>query len=200
VNEKTAFPLCWPAGFKRTPSHLRSRAKFQQTLERAQNKLHDELRRLGARDVIVSTNVPLRRDGGIYATWNNGRQPDDTGVAVYFTRKGKQQVMACDTWGKLHENLYAIALSVEAMRGLARWGVSDILERAFTGFAALPSSVVTPRDWREVLGCPDAITLEDANEAYKRARSKAHPDNGGSSEQFHAINAAWAQAEQELQP
>jgi hypothetical protein len=199
VTEKTAFPLCWPAGFKRTARHLRTGSKFKQTLDAAQRNLRRELSLLGARDLIISTNVPLRQDGGIYATWANGKQPDDVGVAVYFTRKGKPQVLACDTWSKIHENLYAIALSVGAMRGLDRWGVSDILDRAFTGFAALPSSIVTPLDWREVLGCPDAITLEDANDAYKRARSKAHPDNGGTSEQFHAINAAWAQAEQELQ-
>ena len=154
-----------------------------------------ELERLGARKLILSTNIELRLDGLPYA---NRTEPQDRGAAVFFEHKGKQMAFGCDRWSKVGDNIHAIALTIGALRGIARWGTGDMMEAAFTGFAALPSSIVTPRDWRETLECPDARTLEDANEAYKRARGKAHPDKGGTDVEFHAINQAWAQAEAEL--
>lgn len=190
----TAFPLCWPAGRKRTQRPTRS--AFQTGAERAKNNLMREIRLLGGSSVILSTNVKLRHDGFPYA---NQKEPDDRGVAVYFKRYDKDMAFACDSWDKVGDNIHAIALTIESLRGIERWGGGDMMERAFTGFAALPSSVVVARDWREVLECPDARTLEEANEAYKRKRSEAHPDKKtGSHDAFLAINRAWAQAEAEL--
>ncbi len=36
------------------------------------------------------------------------------------------------------DNIQAIRKTIEAMRGLERWGVSDMLQRTFSGFKALP--------------------------------------------------------------
>lgn len=165
-----AFPLAWPAGWPRTPASKRSRPRFGgrgynqgAASGKAQQFLLDELRRLGARNVVLSTNIELRRDGLPYA-----RQTitDDPGVAVYFTFKGQQRVIPCDRWDRVADNMYAIALSIEALRGLDRWGAGNMVEAAFSGFRSLPPmNGTTGRGWWEVLGIPvDAARslIEDA--------------------------------------
>jgi hypothetical protein len=60
-----AFPLAWPQGWPRTPSHKRTynhQLKLS-TFDSARDKLLDELRKLSARSVVLSTSIPLRRDG-----------------------------------------------------------------------------------------------------------------------------------------
>jgi hypothetical protein len=40
----------------------------------------EELRRLGATNIVVSTNVPVKADGLLYA---DNKRLDDPGIAVY---------------------------------------------------------------------------------------------------------------------
>jgi hypothetical protein len=56
-------------------------------------QLADELRLLGASNVIVSTNIPTKSDGLPYA---DDRNIGDPGIAVYFDFKKKRLVMARD--------------------------------------------------------------------------------------------------------
>jgi hypothetical protein len=83
-------------------------------------------------------------------------------------------VMACDTWESTAENAHAIELALEALRQIERTGASQILERAFTGFAALPSS--THRSWRQVLELTAAPSPEDVKAAFRRLVRLRHPD------------------------
>jgi hypothetical protein len=97
-------------------------------------------------------------------------------------------VLACDQYEQIHENIRAIGKTIEALRGIERWGASDMLDRAFTGFEALPA----PKVWWEVLGLtgPSATRSEIAI-AYRRASNEAHPDKpGGSHDKMAAVNAA----------
>jgi hypothetical protein len=180
------YPLTWPQGWPRTPAYKRERSSFKVTPGAAMTDLLEELRRLGARDVIISSNLALRGDGLPYA-----RQPkhDDEGIAVYFTRKGVDMVLACDKYGRREENMRAISKTIDAIRGIERWGSSDMMERAFTGFTALPSPVAL--SWRDVLDPADPLG------SYRRLRSQAHPDRGGSDAEFAKIEAAWAAYEKE---
>jgi hypothetical protein len=184
--------LTWPDGWKRTPKHLRAHSPFKiESTDRAFRELMDELGRLGARAVIISSNLKLRQDGYPYST-----QPrnDDEGIAIYFTRKGKDVVLACDKFAKREANMRAITKTIEAIRGIERWGSSDMMERAFTGFTALPSSA---ESWWGVLGvAPNARPVE-IEAAYRRRRSETHPDRGGSAEDFDAVQRAFEQARRE---
>ncbi|KAF7958244.1 hypothetical protein AWV80_01355 [Cupriavidus sp. UYMU48A] len=104
---------------------------------------------------MISTNVPLRQDGLPYASY---RKVDDEGVAVYFTLDGQQMSFACDRWNKVEHNMHAIVKTIDALRGIARWGTGDMMRAAFTGFAALPSPS-TVRSWREIIGVrPGSVT------------------------------------------
>src|SRR5689334_12462943 len=88
-----AFPLCWPAGWPR--GRRRERARFDTSLAATRDGLFAELARMGARQIILSTNLELRRDGLPYA---NQREPADPGIAVYFRWKDKPMTFACDRW------------------------------------------------------------------------------------------------------
>lgn len=182
MTEANAYPLAWPQGWPRTKHPAKSR--FSVTPDKAQQELRWEIERLGGRYPVVSSNVPTRRDGMIYAT----ARPDnnDHGVAVYFERNGKQMVFACDRWDRIQDNLRAIQKTIEAMRGVERWGASDMMERAFSAFEALPS----PQTAWQVLGVSKGASSDDINAAYRRKAMESHPDTGGSTDAMAALNEA----------
>lgn len=184
-----AYPLCWPAGWKR--SRADQYGRFHVGFAKSRDLLLKEIRLLGGRDSIISSNIPLRRDGLPYANTN---QPDDTGVAVYFKYKDKSMCFASDSYRKVEDNMRALALTIGAIRGMERWGASDMMERAFTGFLQLASPMSF--DWRDVLGINTDADWSEAEAAYKTARSSAHPDKGGSPEAFNRVEEAFKVAKQ----
>lgn len=195
-EQKTAYPLTWPAGKPRGRSSERSR--FDTTFSKARSNLIDELDKLGARKTILSTNIELRLDGLPYA---NRAEPKDRGVAVYFERNGKSMAFCSDRWDRVGDNIHAIALTIGALRGIARWGTGDMMEAAFTGYAALPApTAVSAVHWRTVLGVSADATLQQVEAAYKRLRGETHPDReGGTDDLFNAVQLAWQQAQGDMQ-
>lgn len=185
-----AFPLHWPEGWPRTKSPQRSR--FDVTLADARDELFAEIARMGGSYPVLSTNLELRQDGLPRASQ---RDPADAGVAVYFMRKGKQMVFACDRWDRTKDNMRAIQKTIEAMRGIDRWGASDMLERAFSAFVALPSSSAK-KSWRETLGFPPNVTptRDGIDTAYRTKAKRAHPDVGGSDAAMAELTAAREEA------
>lgn len=193
-----AYPLTWPAGWPRTPRHQREHGAFDGTLDRIRVALLKEINLivLGVAQaryytiksqIVISSNMPLRRDGEIHA---GAREPDDPGVAVYFERKKIRVCLACDKFDRVWKNLRAIQKTVEAMRGIERWGSSQLLDRAFTGFAALEHRT-GPSCW-ETLGL-DAPALDEIQviAAFREQAKAVHPDvPGGSEDAFRELNAA----------
>lgn len=192
-----AFPLQWPAGRARTPAAKREQANFDCTLRRARDVLIAEVQRLVGRyaqpHTVISSNLALRQDGLPLASQPRGMN-DDPGVAVYFTRKGQQMSFACDRWLRVEHNMRAIVKTIEALRGIERWGTGEMVEAAFTGFMALPAP--TPRTWRDVLGAHGERSLEAIEACYRRLRSEAHRAND--TDAFMAVNEAWEQAKKEF--
>jgi hypothetical protein len=200
-----AYPLQWPAGRKRTDNWRRENAKFEVTFARARDNIVAEIGRLAGRypdpQIVISTNIALRRDGLPLA---NQRQPDDPGVAVYFLYKKRQMSFACDRWRKIEHNMQAIAKTIEALRGIARWGTGDMLEAAFTGFTALPpppaagpGAAPAQRTWRDVFGT-GVHTRAQLQEVYRRLAGAYHPDRGGDPSKMAELNRARDEALQEL--
>lgn len=187
-----AYPLHWPVGWPRTDRWRRESGRFQAKMAASRQHLMDEIRRMGGRYPVLSTNVELRRDGLPYA---NQREPDDPGVAVYFEYDGKQMVFACDRWRTVAANVRAIGKSIEAIRGIERWGASDMMERAFAAFEALPppGEEKPPSCW-SVLDITPAADVQAIEAAYRHAARKAHPDAGGSDAAMSRVNWARDQA------
>lgn len=184
-----AYPLQWPVGYPRTKYPARS--KFRETFAYGIRSINRELKLLGAKDVVISTNIPLRNDGLPYSSF---KLPEDNGVAVYFTLFNNSCVFACDKWDKIEHNIKAILLTIEALRGIDRWGVSEMLKRSFTGFKALPASEAS-KAWWEVLNVSQYATEEEIKTAYRSLAKKYHPDiNKINPEYFNTIQKAYEDA------
>ena len=186
-----AFPLQWPAGVPRTAPYARKDAPFTTTLAISRDDMAREVRLMGGSLPVISTNVALRRDGLPYS---GQRTPDDPGVALYFQRRGKSMVFACDRWRKVEHNMRAIVKTIEALRGIERWGSADMVEQAFSGFVGLPAPSKTEW-WREVLGLPAGpVTAAEIDAAFRARAAAAHPDTGGSDVAMANLNRARADA------
>ena len=178
-----AYPLYWPDGWPRTPPSQRRRARFKATQWRATQDLLNELKLMKAQKPIISTNIVLRRDGLPMA----GRAiPTDPGVAIYFDRKGKQQVIACDQFDIVGDNIRAVGLTIEALRAIARHGATTLLDRAFQGFAALPAH----KSWSDILGIRADMPNNEVEKIIRDKTIKHHPDRGGAVEVFQEIQTA----------
>jgi hypothetical protein len=196
-----AYPLAWPEGwprtlradqkqgwaaFKRQVDNGRYRSGQAWTFAAARDALLEEVWKHKPQSVTLSSNFQPGKNGPV----EGRKRPDDEAVAIYFQRKGKPYVMACDRYGDAEGNMRSLALALEAMRQLERHGGGTMMERAYEGFAALPA----PKRWWEILGvAPDATTpeVESAHRAKARA---AHPDAGGSDAAMAELNAARDQA------
>lgn len=178
-----AYPLQWPHGWDRTLPP-RQKGRFQKTLAGSLEFLQTELRLLGAKNLILSSNYTLGQSS-----------PADPGVCAYFEFKGIHYAIPCDRWSRVEHNVAAIGLTVEAMRGMERWGAKNMIQAMFSGFKALPAAAgVAKKPWWEVLAV-DRATPWPAIEANYRSLSKTrHPDAGGSVEAMTELNEAIQEA------
>jgi len=212
----TAYPLQWPTGWPRAHPMQMRRGKFgvrsyrngssykslnDITVSEATRRILSELETMGidSQDVVISTSVKLRLDG---LPRSGEKEPDDSGAAVYWvTAAGDHRVMAIDRYYTVADNLAAIAATLDAMRAIERHGGAQILDRAFTGFTALPAPGES-KSWRDILDVPDHgdkdSQLARAKMHYRACASANHPDKGGDSARMAEINKAWEQAQKEL--
>jgi hypothetical protein len=187
-------PLYWPEGWPRTPAGKQDRGwQFKQrgsagwrdqlpTFASARDRLYDELQRLGATSPIISTNHPTDRYG---VPTESKRRVSDEGVAIYFKLNGRPMAMACDRFDNAAANMRSLGLAIEAMRQLERHGGGTMIERAFTGFVALPSNSA----W-DVLGLRPGASRDEITKAYRAKAMECHSDHGGSDEKMARLNVA----------
>ena len=188
-----SFPLKWPAGKSVTPAMARRRAMFDTTMGKARDFLIKELKMLGATHVVISSNVETYKKGTrdvMYADQTAAKS--EPGVAVYYQWDGVAYCMACDKWDSVTDNLQALNKSVNAIRGLERWGTGDMVKAAFAGFKELPGPGV--KSCWEVLGINITTDKATIKKAYRILADKFHPDKGGSHELMSELNVAYMDA------
>lgn len=182
------YPLVWPEGWVRTVSHSRQRARFAVnnnpvSFHAAGKQLMDELRRLGAQQVRLTTNVSLKRDGQPRGM----KEPDDPGASCLFILSGQQRAFACDRWRRVADNITAMARHVESLRAIERYGVGN-LNQAFAGYA--PRLQAAAVEWWLVLGVQKTATPDQVEAAYRQLARTHHPDAGGSAYQMAKLSEA----------
>ena len=187
------YPLQFPVGKERNKSP--ENARFgEHTVAQASIWLRKEIEKLGGKNLVISCNLMLKLDGLPYS---GQKKPSDCGVAVYFKLKDKEQCFPCDRWNSVEHNLWAIYKSIEAIRGLERWGAKDMMESAFKGFQALPSpEQVTNTKVRYFSGCN---SLSEGKERFRNLVQELHPDKGGNQDDFMELNSQFTQFKQSME-
>lgn len=214
AQKRDPYPLQWPDGWERTIN--RSIPKFSaENFARIRDRVIRSLRKRGS-NVVITSDLPTRGDGLPYAD----ARCKDPGVAVWWVEKGKEMVVACDRWRLLPYNLSAIDRTLEALRGIDRWGAATLVDKAFSGFAALPPPggtsegsdvVMAPAmpSWREVFdvatNLSDVLSKADifnlVKGRYRSMIDRVHPDKAGAHadvNQTVILNAAFEAAQKEL--
>jgi hypothetical protein len=168
--------------------------------------LERELRELRAKNILLQmfvTQRDCRNDGWIRAD----ARPSEPGVILTFDSKHGPLSYPCDTFRDWQSNVRAIALALEALRKVDRYGVTKRGEQ-YTGFGQLPpaggtSRTLTPEAAALVVVCLSGYEI-DADEDvpavlldydsfqwhYREAAKNTHPDAGGSTEAFQNLQAA----------
>lgn len=192
-----AFPLQWPPGWERTK--FRKSSPYKVTTEGAFKDLLGGLRLLGASEIVISSNVPLRSDGTMYRGDHTEKRLVDPGVAVYWRQHDGRgelvpRVIPCDAWHTVRENLRALGMAVEYIRGLKRCGAGEIQERSLAGFALLPERAGEHFDPWEVLGLERGASRDEVQRKLRELTRTEHPDHGGSNERFARITRAHREA------
>lgn len=182
-------PLSWPVTKPRYKGSRKSASfgagRRGARIDESVQDLARELALFRARDVVITYN--RRQD----------QQKEDPGAAVYFElpNLGKH-VLAVDRWDRTGDNLRAIALHVQSLRGQDRWGVGSVAE-AFAGYKAL-AAVGEKKPWFQVLGFTEPPSYPQAEQKYMELMRLHHPDRGGNSNQAAEITAAWADGRREM--
>jgi hypothetical protein len=189
----------WPR--KETPS--RRRAPFKSAYNATLDLLERELRHLGAQQIEIQIDLDrskIRNDG-----WpaSNAR-PTSPKVILSFIASRQPgapvRVFPCDRFAYWEDNLRAIALSLEALRKVDRYGVTTSGEQ-YAGFKQIAStstttinaeqasailSEITGHHRSNILSSPDM-----AKDAIRRAIAFTHPDrNAGDRTAYDRVDAA----------
>jgi hypothetical protein len=198
------------------PAHTRQQSRFDSTWTSTLDLLGREVEHLRGRDVVIEVDVPergIRQDGRLRAD----ARAESPAVVVAFESKHGPMQYRCDrfvepAWRRgvdWQQNVRAIALTLEALRAVDRYGAVDTGQQ-YAGFKALPAGRAMPAShmtWDQALevlgqwgrvprGLP-AIPGEYVNTdpttlrgLHRSARRWAHPDRNDGDQ------TAWDQVEQ----
>jgi hypothetical protein len=96
AEKKEVWPLSWPQDWPRTrPQDQKAMASWKKTANQYRDALVTELARMESPSAVISSNVPLNLRGAM----TPGVEPRDVGVAVYFSRKAKEDFSWQDILG-----------------------------------------------------------------------------------------------------
>jgi hypothetical protein len=184
-------------------------AWFKVNIFKTRELLEFELKKIDARNVVLYTmHSPeaLRRDGWVRAD----KAPRGPGVILEFekpiagTAHWEEMRFPCRAFEKWEDNVRAIALALEALRKIDRYGVTTGAQ--YAGYKALPPAEPgtqgqTPAQAAEFIAgvsswnmpnMAEALlnNLEFAEMVYKAAAKKLHPDKGGDATEFAKLEGS----------
>lgn len=158
----------------------RPHSPFQAAYQSTIDLLEREARQIGARRVVVELalrEADLRLDGKPYAN----AKTDHPGVTVALDSRHGPLKYTADKFATWQENLRAIALGLEALRKVDRYGMTSRGEQ-YAGWKALPA------------GTSDEVERGHAlireHGSLPAALKATHPDHGGNVDDFRAVQAA----------
>jgi hypothetical protein len=202
-------PLAWSRPI--TPvDQRRGRQTFTATWNETQSMLRLELDRLHASNIVLAadfTEADLKADGLPRA---NARQPRFPGVEIFFDSVHGPLVYGTDTHAFWQHNVRAIALSLQALRAVDRYGVTRSSEqyrgwRSITAGTASPTGDLSRHEAALFIAqnCQGGADVERvaamieadrslASTHYRAAAKRLHPDKGGTPAAFARLQRAKA--------
>lgn len=190
----------WPG----EPTRNRRRAQFSAQWKSTLSLLGRELDHLGRKNVVIQVAL-IERDIRLDGFPRANARPDHPGVIVSLDSKYGPLSYPCDTFTTWQDNLRGIALALDALRAVDRYGVTKRGEQ-YTGWKQLGGRPVSPLLTREeaaafITKLADPLgritgmqrSLLDGrmlDAVYKQAAKNAHPDTGGTTEDFQRLQEA----------
>lgn len=167
----------FPAEFHAArPTGSRFRAGWMDTLD----LLKRELSKLGAHNAVIEmalTEREIKLDG-----WPRAEaRPSHPGVVISFESKHGPLRYGTDAFPDWKENVRAIALGLEALRKVERYGIGKRGEQ-YQGWRQLASGGKMTE--------AEAQNLLDNYGGERAALKATHPDAGGNAEDFAAVQEA----------
>ena len=172
--------------------------------------LDRELDALGATSLMLQVDAS-ERDVRLDGQLRGDAKVRNQGVILTIeTKKLGTLVYACDEFESpgyrgnphWHENLRAIALGLEALRKVERYGIANRGQQ-YAGYRELPSGIALGRamSFEEAArfiarqAWPDAEideqgVIDDLDTAFRAAAKRLHPDQGGDPELFRKLTEA----------
>lgn len=178
IERKT--PLAWPENEPRTPAHQRQLSSlFSTTIGRTLDQLERELNRFCAENIVLSIDTPFR--GKI----------NDAAAALFFDLPGGRAIaICCDLYLKQDDNIRALYKIVEGMRTIERYGGTNVSQKTFSGFAALPPP---PDIWKTLgisKGVGEALSTKMRKEFVMDAfRERAKAGHGAGADMAKLVEA-----------
>jgi hypothetical protein len=190
----------WPG--EPTPPGQRKSTPFKASYTDTLDLLESELKQLHAKNVVIECQVTreqIRNDGWL----KSNSAVAGPAVILTFTRNQETYRYPCDTFKSMHANVRAIALALEALRKIDRYGVTSSGEQ-YQGFKQLPSGAppaaakMTPREAAKFIcdifpGISEDVILSArswAETAVREAQRQLHPDAGGAHDDFVRLQEA----------
>lgn len=199
----------WPSGLRIEPlgewpgemTARRERSRFDSTMSSTMETLRRELAALGARNAALQVAIPasaFRLDGYPRST----AKAEHPGIILTLNSKHGALSYPCDTFDRWEDNLRAIALALEALRKVDRYGVTRRGEQ-YRGFLALeataaPAGFATADEAIAFLARTAGISVGDPAKSpmdavalyLRRAQRATHPDTGGDAATFQRVALA----------
>lgn len=188
----------WPFGELRASWDRRS-SPFSATYSTTRQLLDRELDMLGAPRAVVQLEVP---EGGIYVAGDGLKanvRPEHPGVVLSFESVHGPLQYGTDRFEGWHDNLRAIALGLEALRRVDRYGLGSHGEQ-YAGWKAIDAAPGSVDDaaafiaglldgWTagDLLDWPGKPHRESVANAYRLAAKLVHPDAGGDTAVFQLL-------------
>lgn len=185
----------WPGEYTRIRIVAPFTAKYLQTLD----LLERELSQLRAKEIVLQAHIGwdgIRNDG-----WPKANASfSNPGVVLTFVSRQGPLSFPCDRFRHWESNLRAIALALEALRKVDRYGVTRNAEQ-YAGWRKLgtPTGSMSKDEAAEYIAAlagdkslapslrRQKIIRDDA---YRKAARACHPDTGGSHDAFVALQNA----------
>lgn len=172
--------IAWPGKM----IEARKRATFRSSYQSTINLLKRELEALGANSVVIQLALmpqDIRQDGLPRAN----AKPSHPGVILSFDSSHGALSYPTDRFDAWEDNLRAIALSLQALRAVDRYGVTRRGEQ-YRGWNQLPG----PQAKQASMTPEEAKALLHKYGGETQAIMASHPDRGGSVEWFEKVQEA----------